>query len=1489
MARKFNFWLSLVLFFSIIFPSSVIYAAELQKPGTITATETTPGTIRLDWNAISGIYVYHVFKIVNGNLELISEVDTNRAFIKNLPEGRYEFAVTSVVGSQESALSDLVSSTITYPEMQSPLNLRMNITNGNDVNLFWDNTTYTQVYRVYQINNGERKLVQTTKDLNISFPNQKEGIYNYEVTSFNNLLGESKVGSHIDVNVKYPAIQPPTGVSSLIRNETDIYLKWTASEYATSYNIYEINSGKRTLIQSTEGTTIPFRNKPEGTYTYEVTSFSDRFGESGTSSRIEVNLLYPKMEPPANVTTSIASLTDIVLNWSSVNFATGYNIYKVTNEGRELITTTDQLTYTFEKMLEGNYIFEITSVSNRFGESKVASRTEVLLVYPKILPPANTQFVIVNGNDVTLSWTGAKYANEYLVYQVKDGTRTLVAKPKITNITFFNQLEGTYKYEITTNSSRIGESKTASPLEVTIVHPKMISPPNLTSQILNGKDLSIKWKTVEFATGYKIYQLIGDQKKLIKTTSSLGEVFPNHAEGLFVYEVFSYSDRFGESDPSRAIVKVNYPGLMAPVATLEIQNRNNALLTWEKTLFTEKYNVYELINGEAKFLNTVSNNSTYLSELTEGTHEYVVTSYSRYFGESPLSNIVSAEIKPKLEAPTTSVPTIEGNDVTLSWNKVPGAGSYNVYEEVDGKLIFKGNTNDTNLKVEDISSTDHEYRIVPVSPEGVEGEEYSTVVIEAEQLDITPPVTKANVTDNWLQTEFTVKLNATDDQSGVAKTLYSLNGTDFVEGTSFILSEKGISKIYFKSFDNAGNVEEVKTAEVKIDTESPVTVSDITTKWYNSAVTVNLSATDDLSGVVKTYYSINGSEFVEGTKFTVSKADINQVSYYSVDNAGNVEEAKIEEIIIDNSPPITKSNIEEKWRNSGFTVNLTASDDLSGVANTFYSINGSEFVEGATFTVTVEGINQVSFYSVDNAGNVETVKTVEVKIDSKAPETDSNITDKWNRGKVTVNLTVTDDLSGVARTFYSINGAEYEEGTSFKVSGEGITKVSFYSVDNAGNIEAVKTVEVKIDTLAPETVSDIEDKWYRGEVTVNLTATDDLSGVAKTFYSINNSVIMEGTTFKVSTEGINKVSFYSVDNAGNVEEVNTVEVKIDYTAPVTESNVVDIWNKEEVTVNLKATDNFSGVAKTFYSLNGKDFSEGTTFKITEEGVNKVYFYSVDNAGNVEVVKTAEVKIDKTAPITVTDIVDKWNKDEVTVNLKAEDNLIGVAKTYYSINSSELVEGTRFTVNKEGINIVTFYSVDVAGNIETVKTAEVKIDKTAPEVSWNQVNEIALGSSLTIDYKAFDSLSGIAKEIVTFNGQAYKNGDIIKFDKPGSYTVVINITDNAGWTRTLEKTFEVYIPANLIVNPGVIKANAGDFTVKINLPGGYNTNLIDLSTAKLNDVSAKSGTNGLIQQSKNGQFKFNRDDFSWSKGTVKVEFRVLLDGYLVVGSTTVEVK
>jgi hypothetical protein len=158
--------------------------------------------------------------------------------------------------------------------------------------------------------------------------------------------------------------------------------------------------------------------------------------------------------------------------------------------------------------------------------------------------------------------------------------------------------------------------------------------------------------------------------------------------------------------------------------------------------------------------------------------------------------------------------------------------------------------------------------------------------------------------------------------------------------------------------------------------------------WYVSDVTVALSADDAGSGVDRTEYSL---DMVSWTTYSVSIVVVGDgivtVYYRSADLAGNVEEAKTADIYIDKTQPRTEVLLEgsiglEGWFTSDVTVTLIATDDVSGVGRTEFSLNNIDWNDYAVpFIISFEGVGTLYYRSVDVAGNVETTSSVAVAID----------------------------------------------------------------------------------------------------------------------------------------------------------------------------------------------------------------------------------------------------------------------------------------------------------------------------------------------------------------------------------------------------------------------------------------------------------------------------------------------------------------------------
>lgn len=100
--------------------------------------------------------------------------------------------------------------------------------------------------------------------------------------------------------------------------------------------------------------------------------------------------------------------------------------------------------------------------------------------------------------------------------------------------------------------------------------------------------------------------------------------------------------------------------------------------------------------------------------------------------------------------------------------------------------------------------------------------------------------------------------------------------------------------------------------------------------------------------------------------------------------------------------------------------------------------------------------------------------------------------------------------------------------------------LEYRSVDNASQVETTKSVQVKIDRLAPVTTASVS------EGTVTLSATDATSGVLAIGYRVDNGTWMVYTgEFTLTAVGTHMVDFYAVDNAGNTETTQTVTVVVE--------------------------------------------------------------------------------------------------------------------------------------------------------------------------------------------------------------------------------------------------------------------------------------------------------------------------------------------------------
>jgi Chitobiase/beta-hexosaminidase C-terminal domain/Bacterial Ig domain len=252
--------------------------------------------------------------------------------------------------------------------------------------------------------------------------------------------------------------------------------------------------------------------------------------------------------------------------------------------------------------------------------------------------------------------------------------------------------------------------------------------------------------------------------------------------------------------------------------------------------------------------------------------------------------------------------------------------------------------------------------------------------------------------------------------------------------------------------------------------------------WYSAPVTVSLTATDNPggSGVDKIYYTTDGStpttaSTVYTAPFTVSATST--VKFFAVDKAGNAEAVKSQPVQIDTAAPTSTISCNGSACSTGWyrtvpvTVTLAATDTGgSRVRATAYTTDGSNPQTSSTVKVytgafTVSQTTTVKFYSSDVAGNLEAVKTQQIRIDAAAPTV--SITSPTTGSSFTQGSKIT----------VSANAADLGTGSG---AASGVASVAFFD----------GTTQLATDTSSPYSISWNTNKVTKGTHTLKAVATD---------------------------------------------------------------------------------------------------------------------------------------------------------------------------------------------------------------------------------------------------------------------------------------------------------------------------------------------------------------------------------------------------------------
>ncbi|HTS81856.1 MAG TPA: hypothetical protein VMH40_14740, partial [Myxococcaceae bacterium] len=270
--------------------------------------------------------------------------------------------------------------------------------------------------------------------------------------------------------------------------------------------------------------------------------------------------------------------------------------------------------------------------------------------------------------------------------------------------------------------------------------------------------------------------------------------------------------------------------------------------------------------------------------------------------------------------------------------------------------------------------------------------------------------------------------------------------------------------------------------------------------------------------------------------------------------------------------PVTWIDFSSGTSKGGFDITKVLSLFKKGEAADICQDMGLSEVDHTAADGTVFGVAPY-WSNADNAcvpgqAAPPTDTTAPVTTASGAPPANGS---GWNDADVTVTLTATDPgspSSGIKEIDLSATGAQPVPATTVPANPvsvffavEGITDLTFHAVDNAGNVEADKHLDIRIDKTPPVVTWTGNAGTYGVGDTVAITcsATDALSGLASsTCADVNGPASSFGL-------GPHTFTATAMDLAGN-----STTVSITFTVEVTAQGLCDLVREDSTDPRLAA-------------------------------------------------------------------------------------------------------------------------------------------------------------------------------------------------------------------------------------------------------------------------------------------------------------------------------
>nr|MDO8045203.1 Ig-like domain-containing protein [Candidatus Baldrarchaeota archaeon] len=698
-----------------------------------------------------------------------------------------------------------------------------------------------------------------------------------------------------------------------------------------------------------------------------------------------------------------------------------------------------------------------------------------------------------------------------------------------------------------------------------------------------------------------------------------------------------------------------------------------------------------------------------------------------------------------------------------------GSGVERVTFIIDGNMLFNDTVAPYEYSLNTTLYLDGEHTITVIAYDRAGNSRTTSVVF---YVDNSPPIVEMiyPTEGDFIKGTVNITVSVDDFGVGVEKILFIVDGTILFNDTnapySYVIDtntyDDGLHNLTILAYDKLGSMSSI-TITLFIDNTAPLVSINfpVNDSLHNGIICINTTCEDINIETIELY--VNSTLIASWNTSGIHVYEWNTTTYLDgiyelrvlvVDKAGNIA-TEFVRVMVDNSGP-TIGEVSQvpliPRRGENVTISVSISD-LSNVANAtlYYKVEGvwnsvEMVLSGDVWVATIprqESGAKIEYYieAYDILGNKALSKTYSYVVYETVPPSmkiEQPLNNSFIRGIVNVSVDVFDS-SGVEKIEIYINGElvytdfespyEWMWNTSALNDGAFILEVKAFDIFQNTNTTKIM---VTIDNTPPSLniISPEEELYARGVFNISLIVEDSLSGIAKIFVIIDNTmtfdIIEEPYQCSVDStslaDGEHNITVVAYDKAGNNKTVSIV-FYVDNTAPsvgiVFPAN--GSWVSGVVNISVSAEDVGSGVDYVAFGIYGspellcndtvEPYEYSWDTESYAEGKQLLAIIVKDKVGNYQCV-VLEYYVDNTPPsISAVECPSEVEENvAVKINVTVTDVGSGVDEVIlsYSVDGGETWVNLTATA-KSGDVYETAIPGQTAGT--TVQLKVIAVDET----------------------------------------------------------------------------------------------------------------------------------------------------------------------------------